>query len=133
MVRPIALLVSLCALAAQPAQAQHPQAASGLHAADDASARVAGRWEGTYESSFKGAMELLVVRDTGLKATMQLVADHPFPALELREFKVAGEKLTWIADLMGTPCKSTAVISERTMKGEMVCDARTITFVLTKR
>ena len=81
-----------------------------------------------------GGMELLVARDSVWRVKMQLIVDHPFPPLDVRDFKVDGKTVSWVNDLMGTPCKTTATLDDgNKMKGEMVCDARTLTFALAKK
>jgi hypothetical protein len=125
-----ALLSTLCATAAM---AQHPSPGAQHQGAPAGDAAMAGTWAGTFQMQSTGGMELLVTRDSVWHAKMQLVVDHPFPPVDTREFKVDGKNVSWINDLMGTPCKATATVDAGVMKGEMKCDARTLTFSLTKK
>jgi hypothetical protein len=123
--RALAHAVSLSTLGATVALAQHP-------APQDAA--IVGTWAGTFQMQSTGGMELLVARDTTWHVKMQLIVDHPFPPVDIRDFKVDGKNVTWTSDLMGTACKAKATIDDAgTMKGDMACDARTLTFSLTKK
>jgi hypothetical protein len=149
MVRHVAALLALSALCALPARAQHPPAGhppaghppaghptGKPHApaptAKDAD-RLTGTWEGTYQAQHNGGMELVVARDSAWKASMQLTADHPFPPLDLRDFTVDGTKVSWGNDLMGTPCKATAVVDGAKMTGQMACGTFSLSFTLAKK
>lgn len=129
---PVALLLG--ALHVLPAFAQHP-APHTMQPAQDSSARVVGTWEGTVElQGQSGGMELTVARDSVWRATMEFHVDHPFPAVPLRDFKVAGDTVSWTNDLMASVCHSSALLekSDR-MNGQMVCGERTLAFSLAKR
>jgi len=134
-VRALAHAAVLSVAGASVAIAQHPGGSphgppTGNHAA------MLGTWAGTFQMQQTGGMELLVARDstnTAWRAKMQLIVDHPFPPVDLRDFTVDGKTVTWVSDLMGTACKAKAALDGNTMKGEMVCDARTLTFDLTKK
>lgn len=123
----------LCTFGASMALAQHP--AGGAHGQSTADhAKMVGSWEGTFRLQVDGGMELLVARDSVWRVKMQLIVDHPFPPVDVRDFKVDGKAVTWVNDLMGTACKAAATLDDAgAMKGQMVCDARTLTFSLTKK
>ncbi|HUQ80932.1 MAG TPA: hypothetical protein VM076_07345 [Gemmatimonadaceae bacterium] len=127
--RALAHAVSLSTLGATVALAQHP----GQHPAQP-DAAIVGTWSGKFQMQATGGMDLLVAHDTTWHVKMQLLVDHPFPPVDVRDFKVEGKNVTWINDLMGTPCKAKATIDDAgTMKGDMACDARTLTFSLTRK
>jgi hypothetical protein len=133
-VRALTHVPSLCVLGATVALAQHPTGQS--HAAPSGQAAMIGMWAGPFQMQATGTMEVLVARDstnTGWRVKMQLLVDHPFPPIDLRDFKVDAGTVTWLADLMGTACRAKAVLDGSKMKGEMVCDTRTLTFDLTKK
>lgn len=125
------LLGALCVL---PALAQRP-APHPLQSAQDSSARVVGTWEGTVElQGQSGGMELTVARDSVWRATMEFHVDHPFPAVPLRDFKVAGDTVSWTNDLMASACNASALLENgNRMSGQMVCGERTLGFSLAKR
>ena len=131
--RGLSLAASLSALCVTAAMAQHPTSGGQPHGAPAGDAAMVGTWAGTFQMQATGGMELLVARDSVWRAKMQLVVDHPFPPVDTRDFKVDGKNVTWVNDLMGTPCKATATVEAGVMKGEMKCDARTLTFSLTKK
>lgn len=133
--RAISLALAASALGTSVALAQHPGGAGhGAQRADHAD--MLGTWEGKFQLSSQGTggMELLVARDSVYRVKMQLIVDHPFPPVDLRDFKVDGKNVTWVNDLMGTTCNATAVLDDAgEMKGEMKCDARTLAFSVTKK
>ena len=134
LVRVIAHAASLSLLGATVALAQHPP--SGQSHAPSADQAMLGTWAGSFVMQAKGGMELLVARDStgaGWHVKMQLMVDHPFPPIDVREFKVDGKTVTWLSDLMGTTCEAKAALDGDTMKGDIVCDARTLTFDLRKK
>jgi hypothetical protein len=127
------LALSLTTLGATIALAQQPATGSPAGPRSD-HARMVGTWEGPFQMQSTGAMELLVARDSVWRVKMQLIVDHPFPPVDLRDFEVDGRTVTWVADLMGTACKATSRLDDAgRLKGEMVCDARTLTFDLAKK
>ena len=135
LVRAVAHAASISVLGATVALAQHPPSAQA-HAPSGDQATLLGTWAGSFVMEAKGGMELLVARDSagaGWRVRMQLMVDHPFPPVDVRDFKVDGKTVTWLSDLMGTTCKAKAALDGNTMKGDMVCDARTLTFDLTKK
>ena len=132
--RSFSAVVTLSLACASLTFGQHPS--GGSHRAPQGShEKIVGSWEGTFQMQSTGGMELVVARDSVWRVKMQLIVDHPFPPLDVRDFKVDGKTVTWVNDLMGTPCKATATLDDNTknMKGEMVCDARTLTFALAKK
>ena len=133
--RSVALALALSALGTSVSLAQHPGGAGhGAQRTDHAN--MLGTWEGKFQLSSQGTggMELLVARDSVYRAKMQLIVDHPFPPVDLRDFKVDGKNVTWVNDLMGTTCNGTAVLDDAgVMKGEMKCDARTLAFSVAKK
>jgi hypothetical protein len=133
--RALAHAVLLSVAGSTIAIAQHPGGAPN-GPATSAHAAMLGTWAGTFQMQQTGGMELLVARDstnTAWRAKMQLIVDHPFPPVDLRDFSVDGKTVTWVSDLMGTACQAKAALDGNKMKGEMVCDARTLTFDLTKK
>jgi hypothetical protein len=131
----LSLVLVLTAFGASVAVAQHPGGPSHATQKTD-HANMLGTWEGKFQLSSQGTggMELLVARDSVYRVKMQLIVDHPFPPMDLRDFKVDGRYVTWVNDLMGTTCNGTAVLDDAgAMKGEMKCDARTLTFSVSKK
>ena len=133
--RSISLALALTAFGASAALAQHPGGAThGAQKTDHTN--IVGTWEGKFQMSSQGTggMELLVARDSVYRVKMQLIVDHPFPPVDLRDFKVDGKNVTWVNDLMGTTCNATAVLDDAgALKGEMKCDARTLGFSVTRK
>lgn len=126
MTRSYAFAIALSMLVATPALAQHTTSA------DD---KIVGRWEGSYTSDHAppGGFNMIVTKDTALKATIDMTAgDKPLPT-RVTEFKVAGNDVTWTQELMGMSCKATAVLAADTLRGETSCQHGAVSFVLRRK
>ena len=126
-----ALVLLFSAVCVLPAGAQKSQPTP----ADSAKAKFAGTWEGTYQSDHApdGGMRLTVARDSVWKATLDISADQPIPTREVTDFEVDGNNVYWNQELMGMPCKSSAVLVDGTLKGETNCGHGGLTFTLRKK
>ncbi len=100
-----------------------------------------GTWVGPYqsESAPPGSIRLVIAKpDTAWKVTLEVVADQPIAAEEVREFKVEGNTLSWVQDVMGMECRTIAKYEGGGLKGETECSqngvvAITATFLLIKQ
>lgn len=109
--------------------------------AEDITPKILGTWEGPYQSEMAppGGIKLVIGKEAGAwKVTLGVVADQPIDAAEVREFKVDGNELSWVQDIMGMECKTLARLDTGTLKGGTECSqggavAITATFVLLKQ
>lgn len=137
MTRIAALAVALTALTAVPALAQVRQPPK----AEDIGPKIIGTWQGPYQSDQAppGGLKLVIAKEgAAWKVSMGVVSDQPIDAAEVRDFKVAGNEITWVQDIMGMECKSLATLENGTLKGSSECAqggvvAVTATFVLLKQ
>lgn len=102
--------------------------------------RLIGTWEGPYQSDQAppGLLRLVIAKDSLWKATLGVITDQDVPAGEVQELKVEGEHLSWIQEIMGMVCRTSAYLDTGTLKGDTSCEqggAVTITasFVLLKK
>jgi hypothetical protein len=136
MIRSTTAAFGLLVLAAASARAQVP-----TPKADDISPKLIGAWEGPYQSDQAppGALRLVIGKEADVwKVTLQVQADQPVDAADVREFKVEGGQISWSQDIMGMECKSQATLENGTLKGGTECSqggavAITATFVLLKK
>lgn len=102
--------------------------------------QLIGTWEGPYQSDQAppGGLRLVIARDSTWKVTLGVISDQEIPAGEVNEFRVDGGRISWVQDIMGMICRSSAELSAGTLRGESNCEqggavAITATFVLLKK
>ncbi|MEP6690595.1 MAG: hypothetical protein ABJD07_05525 [Gemmatimonadaceae bacterium] len=126
MLRNIAFALSLPVLGALPLRAQTPA---------DSTQQFIGTWEGTYQADHgpAGAFKMAIIRDGALKATVEMTSGTSAVPTTVTDVKIAGNTATWTQALMGMSCKSSAVLSAGTLRGETVCAHGSMGFLLRKR
>lgn len=102
--------------------------------------QLIGTWEGPYQSDQAppGGLRLVIAKDPEWKATLGVITDQDVPAGEVQELKVEGAYLSWVQEIMGMTCRTSASLVSGTLKGDTSCEqggAVTITasFVLLKK
>ena len=119
-----------------------PAPAVRAQAPTDISKQIIGTWEGPYQSEAvpPGSLRLVIARDASKawKVTMEVIADDPPAAGEVKEFTVDGNTLSWSQDIGDMLCHSTVKLVAGVMKGEAECTqggavALTATFLLVKK
>jgi hypothetical protein len=108
---------------------------------DDIGPKLIGAWEGPYQSDQAppGNLRLVIGKEAGdWKVTLQVQSDQPIDAADVRDFKVDGEQITWVQDIMGMECKTQAQLESGALKGTTECSqggaaAITATFVMLKK
>jgi len=133
------LTLGLVAAIALPAGAQTPTPKPSPTAASIEKALL-GTWEGPYQSEQAppGLLRLVIAKDTAWKATLGVITDQDVPAGEVQELKVEGANLSWVQEIMGMICRTTAALEAGSLKGETSCEqggavAITASFVLLKK
>ncbi len=121
----VAFVISM--IGAAPALAQHINAG-----ADD---KIVGRWEGSYTSDHAppGGYNLVVTKDSGLKATIEMTSGTQPMQTRVTEFKIDGNAVSWTQELMGMSCKAAAVLAAGTLRGETTCPHGAISFLLRRK
>ncbi len=136
MIRSASVMSGLLLLATAPAHAQVPTPRT-----DDMGPKLMGTWEGPYQSDQAppGFLKLVIGKEASAwKVTLQVQADQPIDAAEVRDFKVDGAQISWSQDIMGMECRSQAALESGTLKGGTECSqggavAITATFVMLKK
>jgi hypothetical protein len=138
MIRFTTLTLALSALGFGPAAAQvRPEPKT-----DDITPKLLGTWEGPYQSEQAppGGLKLVIAKEgAAWKVTLAVVSDQPIDAAEVRDFKVEGNEITWVQDIMDMQCKSLARLTAgNTLTGGSECSQAgtvsiTATFVLLKQ
>jgi hypothetical protein len=134
MMRKTMVILGLVALCASRADAQGA-AAKPAAAADSASRKFVGSWEGRYYSDHapENDLKLVISRDTAWKATMEITSEMNLPIAQMAEFTVEGNNAWWKQSLMGETCETTAALIGGTLKGEIRCGHASIGFVLKRK
>lgn len=107
----------------------------------DLSKQILGTWQGPYQSESvpPGALKLVVAKENAeWKVTLEISADDPPPAGEVREFKVENGEASWVQTVADMECRSIAKLVEGALKGGAECSQGgavvvTATFVLIKQ
>lgn len=107
----------------------------------DMGPKLIGTWEGPYQSdqAAPGSLKLVIGKEAGAwKVTLGVVTDQPIDAADVREFKLEGNEVSWIQDIMGMECRTLAHLEAGTLKGGTECTqggavAITATFVMLKK
>lgn len=135
----IVLALGLLAASALPAVAQAPTPRPTPTPASVENGLI-GTWEGPYQSDQAppGLLRLVISKDTAWKATLGVLTDQDVPAGEVQELKINGEGLSWVQEIMGMICRSTASLEAGSLKGDTSCEqggavAITASFVLLKK
>ena len=135
----IILALGLLAASALPAAAQAPTPRPSPTPASVEKSLI-GTWEGPYQSEQAppGLLRLVISKDTAWKATLGVITDQDVPAGEVQELKINGENLSWVQEIMGMTCRSSASLEAGSLKGETSCEqggavAITASFVLLKK
>jgi len=138
MIRFATLAVGLSALGFGPAAAQvRPEPKI-----EDITPKLLGTWQGPYQSETAppGGIKLVIAMEGAVwKVTLAVVSEQPIDAAEVRDFKVEGNEITWIQDIMDMECKTLAHLTAgSTLTGGTECSqagtvAITATFVLLKQ
>jgi len=117
------------ALAAQSASTQ------------DQSRELPGVWEGPYQSDAvpPGNLKLTIARTPTRewKVTLEVFADQPPTTGDVRDFKVEGNKVSWVQDIADMVCASSGTVTSGVLKGSAECSQGgavvvTATFLLAK-
>jgi len=132
-------VAALLAATALPAAAQTPTPKPSLTAASVEKALI-GTWECPYQSEQAppGLLRLVIEKDTAWKATLGVITDQDIPAGEVQELKVDGEHISWVQEIMGMTCRTSATLEAGSLKGDTSCEqggavAITAGFVLLKK
>ncbi len=122
-------LLCVLALAAQSVRAQ------------DQTKEVTGVWEGPYQSDAvpPGNLKLTVARTPAKEwqVTLEVFADQPPTTGSVRDFKVEGNKVSWVQDIADMVCASAGTMTAGVLKGTAECSQGgavvvTATFLLAK-
>jgi len=154
MIRILALVVSFLTAVAPAALAQaHPQPHdtgrphdSGGHVPMDPEQHAAlhalldGKWLGTLNmpAGESGALTLNVSKTASGADVFDVTAAPPLHLGDARQFAVEHQRIHWIQNVSGEPCKATADIAgapthdPKMLKGTMSCVHGDLTFSLTK-
>ena len=129
MVRP--LVVAACVvMLASPLRAQH--SAGAAPAADPAEKQFLGTWDGTFQTHGpQGRIRLTFAKDTVVTVKMEII-DQSFSAGASGPVRVDRNSVAWPQSLMGRDCKSSAVLVDGLLDGEVACEHGTLTFSLKK-
>ena len=132
----IAMLgVALVGLVAFPAEAQSPKK-------PDISKDLIGTWEGPYQSEMvpPGSLKLVIARNPNREwqVTLEIFADQPPAAGEVRNFKVEGDTVSWAQTVSEMDCLSTLTLVAGLLRGGAECwqngaVAVTASFLLEKK
>ena len=136
MIRSASIMFGLLILAAAPARAQVPAPKT-----DDIGPKLIGTWEGPYQSDQAppGSLRLVIGKEANVwRVTLQVQADQPIDAAEIRDFKIEGAQMSWVQDIMGMECRTQANLESGALKGGTECSqggavAITATFVMLKK
>ncbi len=130
---------ALLAATALPATAQAPTPRPSPTPASVEKLLI-GTWEGPYQSDQAppGGLRLVIAKDPQWKATLGVISDQEVPPGEVQEFKVEGEHLSWVQEIAGMVCRTSASLDSGTLKGDTSCEqggvvAITASFVLLKK
>jgi len=138
MIRFATLALALSALGFGPVAAQ----VRLMPKTDDITPKLLGTWEGPYQSEQAppGGLKLVIAKEGAVwKVTLAVVSDQPIDAAEVRDFKVEGNEITWVQDIMDMQCKTLVHLTAvGTLTGGSECSqagtvAITATFVLLKQ
>lgn len=135
----ILLALGLLSASALPAAAQ-AQAPRPTPTPASVEKVLIGTWEGPYQSEQAppGLLRLVISKDTRWKASLGVITDQDVPAGEVQELKVDGENVSWVQEIMGMTCRTSAALDAGSLKGDTSCEqggavAITASFVLLKK
>jgi hypothetical protein len=119
MIRTYAVALLLAAASAHASAAQSGPSISR----DSAASRLAGTWDGRFESDHgpAGTIQLVLAHDPSWRMSLEM--SHGDKAIHSRasDVKVTGTSVSWSQDIEGTTCVASATVSGDTMTGEGSC------------
>jgi hypothetical protein len=103
--------------------------------ADKVAARLAGEWEGAYQTDHGpgGPVSMCFTKDSAWKATAEIISGSQTIPTRVTDVSIDGNTVAWTQEVMGMSCKASAVLEGAELKGKTECEHGSMTIVMHKK